>query len=354
MTEESATKGKEVSPFGWLDESERSRYVLYPIRFQRLWDMFRKAEDSIWFSREVAWHEDVHQFATKLNDDERYYVKHVLAFFASSDSIVTDNTVTRFYRECPIQEARCFYALQAAVENVHSVTYNDAIQNLVDPSEQEHLFNAVTTVPCVAKKANWAIRWIGSDLPFSHRQVAFAAVEGLFFSGSFAAIFWLKKRGLMPGLTFSNELISRDEGLHWMFAAALHSELPKECQCPAEVAAQILRSAVECELEFVSDALPVRLVGLNIRDMRTYIKFVADTIYSCFGYEGTLYGAKNPWDWMDLQGTYTKANFFQGKDANYLRQKQRQQQVATPAELAASSDSTCAAVDTFADPNLEF
>lgn len=310
-------------PFAELERKGRSRFVLYPIRFPVLWKFYQKAQDSFWTPEEVSFDSDVNHFDVKLNDDERFYISRVLAYFGSSDTIVTENLVVRFYEEVPIQEARMFYTMQGAIESVHSIVYSNAIDALVDPNLQDELFNAVTRMPCVARKAEWALKWITSDRPFSHRLVAFAAVEGLFFSGSFASIFWLKKRGLMPGLVQSNELISRDEGLHWSFAMALMEELPEEERCPKEVAREILMSAVDCEIEFVCEALPVRLVGLNHDAMRTYIQFVADVMFSLLNFgKGALYGVENPWDWMDFQGTVTKTDFFRGRDTNYTRQKQ--------------------------------
>lgn len=251
-----------------------NRFVLFPIQHQPIWRMYKQAEASIWTAEEIDLHSDMVDWKDRLNDRERYFISHVLAFFAASDGIVNENLASRFMREVQLPEARCFYGFQIAIENIHSETYSLLIDTYVkDPVERTRLFNAVETIPCIKKKADWALRWI-SNGSFAERLVAFAAVEGIFFSGSFCSIFWLKKRGLMPGLTFSNELISRDEGLHCDFACLLYSML--ENKLDQKTIHSIIRNAVECEKEFVGDALPVELIGMNATLMKKYIEFVAD------------------------------------------------------------------------------
>jgi len=253
----------------------------------------------------------------RLTKDERHFISHVLAFFAASDGIVNENLVERFSQEVQVPEARCFYGFQIAIENIHSETYSLLIDTYIkDPAERAHLFNAIETVPCVRKKADWALRWIGDDAPFGNRLVAFAAVEGIFFSGSFAAIFWLKKRGLMPGLTFSNELISRDEGLHCDFACLLFALLQNK---PSKATVEaIIREAVVIEQEFLVDALPVRLIGMNGELMKQYIEFVADRLLVALGFE-KIYKVENPFDFMDLISLQGKTNFFEKRVGDYQR-----------------------------------
>merc|ERR1711937_482667 len=230
--------------------------------------------------------------------DEQFFIKHVLAFFAASDGIVNENLVERFMAEVQLPEARAFYGFQIMIENIHSEMYAKLIENLVtDSKEKNYLFNAIETMPAVKKKADWALKWIGSDAPYSIRVIAFAAVEGIFFSGSFCAIFWLKKRGLMPGLPFSNELISRDEGLHRDFACLLYNML--ELKLPEDRVLEIVKDAVEMEKEFVTEALPVNLIGINAGMMCQYIEFVADHLIASPGIE-KHFGTANPFDWMEL------------------------------------------------------
>jgi len=253
----------------------------------------------------------------KLNDKERLFVSHVLAFFAASDGIVLENLAARFMKEVQIPEARCFYGFQLAIENIHSETYSLLIETYIrDQTARNHLFNAMETIDCVKKKAEWAMCWITSSNSFAERLVAFAAVEGIFFSGSFCAIFWLKKRGLMPGLSYSNELISRDEGLHCDFACLLYSKLVRKL--PQEAVHDIISKAVECEKEFICDALPVDLIGMNSRMMAQYIEFVADRLLYSLGYE-KLYRTKNPFDWMEMISLEGKTNFFEKRVAEYQK-----------------------------------
>jgi ribonucleoside-diphosphate reductase beta chain len=251
------------------------RFVLFPIQHQQIWKMYKQAEASIWTAEEIDLHPDLVDWKNKLNDNERYFISHVLAFFAASDGIVNENLASRFMQEVQLPEARCFYGFQIAMENIHSETYSLLIDTYIkEPAERARLFNAIETVPCIKKKADWALRWISNNKSFAERLVAFAAVEGIFFSGSFCSIFWLKKRGLMPGLTFSNELISRDEGLHCDFACLMYKMLVNRLD--QKTIHNIIRDAVECEKEFVSEALPVSLIGMNAAMMKQYIEFCAD------------------------------------------------------------------------------
>jgi ribonucleoside-diphosphate reductase beta chain len=278
--------------------------------------MYKKAEASFWTAEEIDLNPDLQDWDNKLNDDEKHFIKHVLAFFAASDGIVNENLAVNFMNEVQYPEARCFYGFQIMMENIHSETYSLLIDSYIkDPKEKDRLFHSIDTLPCVGKKAEWAIKWIGNGT-FAERLIAFAAVEGIFFSGSFCSIFWLKKRGLMPGLTFSNELISRDEGLHCDFACLLYSELTN--QLPKESVTAIITNAVEIEKEFVSDALPVRLIGMNSDMMCQYIEFVADRLLVALGCD-KAYNAINPFDFMELISLQGKTNFFEKRVAEYQK-----------------------------------
>ncbi|KAG5883153.1 hypothetical protein JTB14_033404 [Gonioctena quinquepunctata] len=293
------------------------RFVIFPIQYKDIWAKYKEAEASFWTTEEVDLSRDLGHW-NKLSKDERHFISHVLAFFAASDGIVNENLVERFSQEVQIPEARCFYGFQIAMENIHSEMYSILIETYIsDPKEKEYLFNAIETMPCVAKKADWALNWISSkDSTFGERIVAFAAVEGIFFSGSFAAIFWLKKRGLMPGLTFSNELISRDEGLHCDFACLLFSHL---IQKPSEERIQnIIRDAVKIEQEFLTQALPVSLIGMNCNSMCQYIEFVADRLLNELGCK-KIYNSTNPFDFMTIISTEGKTNFFEKKVGEYQK-----------------------------------
>ncbi|KAG0037879.1 Ribonucleotide-diphosphate reductase (RNR), small subunit [Podila clonocystis] len=294
------------------------RFVLFPIKFHEVWQMYKKAEASFWTAEEVDLSKDMHDWENKLSDDERYFVSHILAFFAASDGIVNENLLERFSNEVQIPEARCFYGFQIMIENVHSEMYSLLIDTYVkEPSQRDHLFDAIDTIPCIRKKAAWAMKWISdSNSTFAERLVAFAAVEGIFFSGSFASIFWLKKRGLMPGLTFSNELISRDEGLHTDFACLLFSLLrsrPDQKRVKA-----IIIEAVSIEQEFLTDALPVKLIGMNATLMKQYIEFVADRLLVALG-NPKHYNVENPFDFMDLISLQGKTNFFEKRVSDYQK-----------------------------------
>lgn len=290
------------------------RFVMMPIKYPKLFEMYKQHRASFWVPPEIDVMGDLTDWA-KFTDDERHFIKHVLAFFAASDGIVTEGIATRFLQEVQLTEARCFYALQAAMENIHSETYAMLLDTYVrDSEEKDRLLNAIVTVPVIRLKAEWALKWLNSEASFAERLVANAAVEGIFFSGSFCAIFWLKKRGKMQGLTFSNELISRDEGLHCDFACELYSML--ERPLPEAQVHAIIKSAVELEQMFVCDALPVRLIGMNADLMARYIEFVADRLLLALGY-AKLWHAENPFEWMTLISLEGKTNFFEKRVGEY-------------------------------------
>uniref|UniRef100_A0A1Q3EVM0 ribonucleoside-diphosphate reductase n=1 Tax=Culex tarsalis TaxID=7177 RepID=A0A1Q3EVM0_CULTA len=293
------------------------RFVIFPIQYHDIWQMYKKAEASFWTVEEVDLSKDMADWE-KLKSGEKHFISHVLAFFAASDGIVNENLVERFSQEVQVTEARCFYGFQIAMENVHSEMYSLLIDTYIrDPKEREYLFNAIETLPCVKRKADWALNWISSkNANFGERVVAFAAVEGIFFSGSFASIFWLKKRGLMPGLTFSNELISRDEGLHTDFACLMFKYL---VQKPSkERVLEIIREAVVIEQEFLTKALPVDLLGMNCELMSQYIEFVADRLLQELGNE-KIYNTKNPFSFMEFISLEGKTNFFEKKVGEYQK-----------------------------------
>src|SRR6476469_8149560 len=255
-----------------LLKENKDRFVILPIKYPAIWEMYKKHEASFWTAEEIDLSGDLKDWEN-LNSGEKHFVSHILAFFAASDGIVNENLAVNFMQEVQIPEARCFYGFQIMMENIHSETYSLLIDTYIkDPKEKDHLFNALETVPCVKKKGEWALKWINSE-NFTERVIAFAAVEGIFFSGSFCSIFWLKKRGLMPGLTFSNELISRDEGLHCEFACLLYAMLNNKLS--QEQVYSIIGNAVEIEKEFITEALPVKLIGMNADLMKQYIEFVA-------------------------------------------------------------------------------
>jgi ribonucleoside-diphosphate reductase beta chain len=291
------------------------RFVLFPIKHNEMWDMYKKAEMSFWVAEEIDLHQDLSDWE-RLNDDEKHFIKHVLAFFAASDGIVNENLAINFMNEVQYPEARCFYGFQIMIENIHSETYSLLIDTYIkDTTEKNYLFHALQNLPCVAKKGNWALRWITNG-SFAERLVAFAAVEGIFFSGSFCSIFWLKKRGLMPGLSFSNQLISRDEGLHCDFACLLYKQLVNKL--PESQVHQIISDAVAIEKEFVTDALPVALIGMNAKLMCQYIEFVADRLLVSLGCN-KIYNAENPFDFMELISLEGKTNFFENRVGEYRK-----------------------------------
>jgi len=298
-------------------EENKSRFVLFPIQHDDIWSFYKKAEASFWTAEEIDLSPDLIDWENKLNDDERHFVKHVLAFFAASDGIVNENLAEHFLNEVQYTEAKFFYGFQITMENIHSETYSLLIDTYIkDTHDKNHLFNAIDTVDCVRKKADWALRWIDKG-SYAERLVAFAAVEGIFFSGSFCSIFWLKKRGLMPGLSFSNELISRDEGLHCDFACLLYTKHLVN-QLPKEKVKEIITNAVEIEKEFVTDALPVKLIGMNSDLMGQYIEFDADRLLVELGNE-RVYNATNPLDFMEMISIQGKTNFFEKRVGEYQK-----------------------------------
>lgn len=298
-----------------LQES-KNRFVLFPIQHDEIWKMYKQAEASFWTTEEIDLNADLADWAT-LNKDEKHFISHVLAFFAASDGIVNENLVINFMKEVQIPEARCFYGFQITIENIHAEMYSLLIDTYIkNPVEKSKMFNALETLPCVKKKAEWALHWIDNAPSFAHRLIAFAAVEGIFFSGSFCSVFWLKKRGLMPGLSFSNELISRDEGLHTDFACLLYSMLQNKVA--DEEVVQIICDAVEYEKEFVTDALPVSLIGMNAELMSQYIEFVADRLLLALG-QDKVYHVSNPFPWMELISLQGKTNFFEKRVGDYQK-----------------------------------
>ncbi|KAJ4490580.1 ribonucleotide reductase small subunit [Lentinula aciculospora] len=300
-----------------LQESRR-RFVLFPIQYHEIWQMYKKAEASFWTAEEMDLSKDLHDWNNRLNNNERFFISRVLAFFAASDGIVNENLLERFSNEVQVAEARCFYGFQIMMENIHSETYSLLIDTYIkDPVERDYLFDAIETIPCIKRKAEWALRWISDEQSaFGERLVAFAAVEGIFFSGSFASIFWMKKRGLMPGLTFSNELISRDEGMHTDFACLLFSHLRRRPH-PKNVE-RIIGEAVAIEQEFLTDALPVSLIGMNAKLMCQYIEFVADRLLVALGNK-KKYNSTNPFDFMDMISLQGKTNFFEKRVSDYSK-----------------------------------
>ncbi|RDD36833.1 Ribonucleoside-diphosphate reductase subunit M2 [Trichoplax sp. H2] len=301
-----------------------NRFVIFPIRFPDIWEYYKKAVASFWTTEEVDLSKDMIDWE-KLKPEERYFLSHVLAFFAASDGIVNENLVERFSQEVQVTEARCFYGFQIAIENIHSEMYSLLIDTYIrDSAEKSRLFNAIETMPCVKKKADWALNWIHSEnATFAERVIAFAAVEGIFFSGSFAAIFWIKKRGLMHGLTFSNELISRDEGLHCDFACLLYRHIKHKPQ--RDRVYEIIRDAVQIEQEasqsvikFSTEALPVALIGMNCDLMKQYIEFVADRLLFALGLD-KIYYATNSFDFMENISLEGKTNFFEKRVGEYQK-----------------------------------
>jgi ribonucleoside-diphosphate reductase beta chain len=295
----------------------KDRFVLFPIVHNDIWAFYKKSEASFWTAEEIDLDADIVDWNEKLNDDERHFVKHVLAFFAASDGIVNENLAENFVAEVQYTEAKFFYGFQIMMENIHSETYSLLIDSYIkDPVEKDKLFHAIDTLDCVKKKAHWALNWI-TNASFAERLVAFAAVEGIFFSGSFCSIFWLKKRGLMPGLSFSNELISRDEGMHCDFACLLYNNHIVN-KLPEERVRQIITDAVEIEKDFVTDALPVKLIGMNADLMSQYIEFVADRLLTELGCS-KVYNATNPFDFMEMISLQGKTNFFEKRVAEYQK-----------------------------------
>merc|ERR1712129_451296 len=292
------------------------RWVMFPIKYPEVWEMYKKHEASFWTAEEIDLSQDNADW-DNLTDVERHFIKHILAFFAASDGIVLENLSAQFSTEIQIPEARAFYGFQIAMENIHSETYSLLIEQYIrDPVEKEAVFDAINTMPPVQEKASWAVQWMQTSNSFAERLVAFAAVEGVLFSGSFCAIYWLKKRGLMPGLTFSNELISRDEGLHAEFACLLYGML--QHKLPDDVVHDIIRGAVAAERRFICDALPCDLIGMNSDLMTRYIEFVADRLLSSLGHP-KLFQSSNPFDWMELISLQGKTNFLEKRVGEYQK-----------------------------------
>ncbi len=298
-------------------QENQDRFVLFPIKHHDVWEMYKQSMACFWTADEIDLAPDLAEWEN-LSDDSRHFLKHVLAFFAASDGIVNENLVTNFADEVQWPEARCFYGFQIMMENIHAETYSLLIDTYIkDPQEKDHLFKALETVPSVKKKGEWALRWLDRKRGnFAERLVAFAAVEGIFFSGSFCALFWLKKQGIMQGLTFSNELISRDEGLHCDFACLLHSKLNRGAG--ENMIHRIISEAVKIETEFVTEALPVSLIGMNATLMKQYIEFVADRLLISLG-ATKLYNVENPFPWMEMISLQGKTNFFERRVGEYQK-----------------------------------
>ena len=293
-----------------------SRFVLFPIKYHDIWEMYKKQVASFWTSEEIDLFQDLCDWE-KLNNNEKHFIKYILAFFAASDGIVLENLAQQFCNEVQIPEARCFYGFQIAMENIHSETYSLLIDTYIkDEKEKSFLLNAIENIPVIQKKAKWALKWINNNNSFAERIVAFSAVEGIFFSGSFCSIYWLKKRNLMPGLTFSNELISRDEGLHCDFACLMYKHLVNKLD--SSVIYTIIREAVQIEKEFITESLPVELIGMNSRLMQQYIEFVADRLIYSLGYN-KIYNSQNPFEWMDMICLQGKTNFFERRVGEYQK-----------------------------------
>jgi ribonucleoside-diphosphate reductase subunit M2 len=293
-----------------------NRWVMFPIQYPAIWEMYKKHEASFWTAEEIDLSQDNKDWE-KLSEGEQHFIKHVLAFFAASDGIVLENLASQFSTEVQLPEARAFYGFQMAMENIHSETYSLLIEQYIrEPAEKERIFDAIHTMPAVREKAEWAVQWMQKDNSFAERVVAFAAVEGILFSGSFCAIYWLKKRGLMPGLTFSNELISRDEGLHTEFACLLYGMLQNKL--PDEIVHGIIKGAVAAERRFICDALSCDLIGMNNELMTKYIEFVADRLLTALGHP-KLFNASNPFDWMELISLQGKTNFFEKRVGEYQK-----------------------------------
>ena len=299
-----------------LTQKDNSRFVLFPIKNQEIWKMYKDAEASFWTAEEVDLSNDMIDW-NKLSSNEQHFIKYVLAFFAASDGIVNENLATRFYNDVGLAEAKAFYAFQMMIESIHSEMYSLLIDTYVkDSNEKKDLFNAIDTVPCVSKKAEWALKWIDSNKSFEERLIAFACVEGIFFSSSFCSIYWLKKRGLMPGLSFSNELISRDENMHCEFACLLSSV--SDVKVSRERILEILTEAVDIERIFCSNSIPVELIGMNSKLMIQYVEFIADRLLNMLG-QDKFYNSKNPFDFMESISLQGKSNFFEKRVGDYKK-----------------------------------
>lgn len=297
-----------------LNDETDDRYVLFPIKNNSIWALYKKAVDSFWRAEEIDLSKDFNDWKS-LSSDERYFILHILGFFAGSDGIVAENLAQRFMKDVTLPEARCFYGFQIAMENIHSETYSLLIDTFAsNPQEKRDLFKAISVYPAIAKKASWCKRYIEGTQSFCERLIAFIVVEGLFFSGSFCALFWLKKRGLLPGLTLSNEFISRDEAMHMEFGVLLHSQLQQKCH--PSIIQNIVKEAVEIEKEFICESLPCRLIGMNSKLMSQYIEYVADYILVMLKVP-KMYGTSNPFDFMEMISLEGKTNFFEKKVSEY-------------------------------------
>jgi ribonucleoside-diphosphate reductase beta chain len=298
-------------------QENKDRFVIFPIKHQDIWEWYKKQEACIWTAEEIDLHTDLNDWNNKLNDDERFFIKHILAFFAASDGIVNENLAENFVAEVQYPEAKFFYGFQIMMENIHSETYSLLIDTYVkDEAEKYQLFHAIETFPAIKDKAEWALKWVSSE-SFAERLIAFAAVEGIFFSGSFCSIYWLKKRGLMPGLTFSNELISRDEGMHCDFAVHLHNNHLVN-KVPKSRITEILTDALNIERKFITESLPVSLIGMNASLMTQYLEFVTDRLLVELGCD-RVYNASNPFDFMDMISLQGKTNFFEKRVGEYQK-----------------------------------
>jgi ribonucleotide reductase beta subunit family protein with ferritin-like domain len=308
---------EEIEPI--LQENDL-RFVLFPIKYQGVWDLYKEAQSSFWTAEELSLAEDATQwkFNKKITDDDKYFIKNILAFFASSDGIVNENLAARFMTEVQIPELRALYGYQIATESVHSEVYSLLIDTLIENvDEKQRLFEAVNTIPIIKKMADWTTKWISSDRPFAERLIAFACVEGILFSGPFCAIYWLKKRALLPGLCMSNELISRDEGLHTMTACHVYKDLLKN-KAKYERVLEIMQEVVDLEIEFIKESIPVRLIGMNADSMEEYIKCVSNKLLEMLGYPHH-WNVKNPFPWMQLISIDGKTNFFEDRPSEYSR-----------------------------------
>jgi len=304
-----------------LLKEDHGRYVLFPIQYPDIWSFYEKAVGSFWTVREVSLADDIVQWKNPdvIDDDTKHFIKNILAFFASFDAIVGENLAMNFYNIVQIPEIRCFYGFQIAIEHVHNEMYSLMIDAYIDlKQEKDHLFNAMTTIPIIKKMADWALKWLRSEVPFNQRIVAFACIEAIMFSGAFCSIFWLKKKNILPGLCTSNEFISRDEGLHAEFASLIYSKLKYKASDRRIL--DIVIDAVNLQMEFINETIPCRLIGMNSESMSQYIKFVADRLLVQLGCD-PFYNVKNPFDWMDLISMENKTNFFEKRVSEYSRAK---------------------------------
>ena len=290
------------------------RFVLFPIQYKKTWSLYKQAVASTWFAEEIDFSDDIIHYK-KISDDEKYFINNILAFFASSDGIVNENLIKNLMVQVQIPEIRAFYTHQMFIESIHSEAYSLMIDVFVHPDQKKHLFEAILTIPIIKKMGDWALKWMNSDKPFTQKMIAFACIEGILFSGPFCSIYWLKKRGLMPGLCYANELISRDEGLHCQFATHIYIDLIKNKESYS-IILEIFKEVVELEIEFINVCLPCSLIGMNSDMMTEYIKYVADRLLIQLGYT-SYWNAKNPFDWMELISVDTKTNFFEKRVSEY-------------------------------------